>query len=182
MNVSNVKANLLKYEGKISYLYRCTGGKVTIGVGHACESAADACRLPMVTTAGAPASADQIRTAWTAISCAPIGLSAPHYRTYSELNLPDAAIDKLWDEDISAFTARLRQKLRSFDSYPDAVQDALFDMGYNLGVDGLLKYHNLLAACDAGDWERASKESFRHGIDDERNNATAALFLQAKTS
>ena len=181
MNISNVKAMLLANEGRVSYLYRCTGGKVTIGVGHACESTSDACKLPMVTAAGSPAAATEIANAYAAVSSAPLGLPAKDYRSLSELNLPEDAIDQLWSDDISTFTTSLRKNIPNFDTYPDPAQDALFDMAYNLGIGGLLRYHNLLAACRAGDWDRAATESVRPGISDERNKATAALFLQAKT-
>jgi hypothetical protein len=52
-------------------------------------------------------------------------------------------------------------------------------MGFNLGVDGLLKFHMLLAAVDAGQWAEAAAQSHRKGIGDTRNQQTAALFLQA---
>lgn len=182
MNLSNVKAMLLKNEGQVEYLYRCTGGKVTIGIGHACETASDACKLPMVTAAGTPAAPEQIANAYAAVSSAPLGMPAKDYRSCSDLNLPEDAIDQLCNEDISTFTTALRKSLPNFDSYPDPVQEALFDMAYNLGIAGLLKYPNLLAACNAADWDRAAAESFRHGISDERNQETAALFLQAKVA
>jgi GH24 family phage-related lysozyme (muramidase) len=182
MNIDTVKAMLQANEGRIGYLYRCTGGKVTIGVGHACESASDACQLTLVTAAGTRASAEQIGAAYSAVFSAPMGLPAQHYRPYSDLNLPDAAIDELLNADISTFTASLRKTLPKFDSYPDCVQSALFDMAYNLGIGGLMKYPNLLNACAAGDWQRAAAESSRHGISDARNQSTAALFLQASSS
>ena len=135
----------------------------------------------MVTAAGSPAAAAEIANAYAAVSSAPLGLPAKDYRSLSELNLPEDAIDQLWSDDISTFTTSLRKNIPNFDTYPDPAQDALFDMAYNLGIGGLLRYHNLLAACRAGDWDRAATESVRHGISDERNKATAALFLQAKT-
>ena len=54
-------------------------------------------------------------------------------------------------------------------------------MAFNLGVGGLLKFHNLLAACNAADWETAAKECHRQGIGESRNQETAALFRQALT-
>ena len=59
------------------------------------------------------------------------------------------------------------------------LRQALFDMAYNLGVGGLLKFRKLLAACTSGQWEIAATECHRAGIGDERNLETAALFLQA---
>ena len=130
---------LLANEGRVSYLYRCTGGKVTIGVGHACESTSDACKLAMVTAAGSPAAAAEIANAYAAVSSAPLGLPAKDYRSLSELNLPEDAIDQLWSDDISTFTTSLRKNIPNFDTYPDPAQDALFDMAYNLGIGGLLR-------------------------------------------
>ena len=42
MNRASVIARLKKFEGCLSYMYQCTGGKVTIGAGHAIPSAPDA--------------------------------------------------------------------------------------------------------------------------------------------
>lgn len=180
MNLANVRMLLIKYEGRVEYMYRCTGGKVTIGVGHACEIAADACKLPFVTAAGIPASSEQINAAFSTVATQSLGQTASHYRACSDLNLPESAIDELLDNDIGNCTAELRKRLPRFDSYPDPAQDALFDMAYNLGIGGLLKFHNLLAASDAGDWEGAALESARNGISAERNQGTAELFRQAK--
>lgn len=180
VNLANVRSLLIKYEGRVGYLYRCTGGKVTVGVGHACETAADAGKLPLMNTAGTAASSEQIDAAFSAVSTSPLGLIASHYRAYSDLRLSEDAIDELLDSDIVNFTAELRKRLPKFDSYPDSAQDALFDMAYNLGIGGLLKFHNLIAACDAGDWERAAQESARNGIGVERNQGTAELFRAAK--
>jgi GH24 family phage-related lysozyme (muramidase) len=52
-------------------------------------------------------------------------------------------------------------------------------MGYNLGVGGLLKFHKLLAAVDAGQWTTAAAQCHRMGIGDARNQATAGLFQRA---
>jgi hypothetical protein len=115
------------------------------------------------------------------VASAPLGLRASEYRSCSDLKLPDTAIDQPWDDDILAFTKAIRKNLANFDSYPDPAQEAWFDMAC-LGVGGLLKYHHLLAACDAKDCDRAAKESHRLGISKERNRATAELFLKARTS
>src|SRR5581483_7854962 len=117
MNIDNVKANLLANESRTNFFYRCTGGKVTIGVGHACESASDACALPLLTSTGSPASADQINAAFAAVA-APLNLRASSYRQYSDLNLPDPAVDQIWNSDIASFTAQLQRRLPNFNSYP----------------------------------------------------------------
>src|ERR1035437_9519766 len=46
MDASLVIPRLESFEGRVPYMYRCTGGKVTIGIGHAIETPADALNLP----------------------------------------------------------------------------------------------------------------------------------------
>jgi GH24 family phage-related lysozyme (muramidase) len=42
MNPSNVIPRVERFEGRVPYMYRCTGGEVTIGVGHAILTSAAA--------------------------------------------------------------------------------------------------------------------------------------------
>ena len=35
VNIQNVQGRLLQFEGRTNFMYRCTGGEVTVGVGHA---------------------------------------------------------------------------------------------------------------------------------------------------
>ena len=44
---------------------------------------------------------------------------------------------------------------------------------------GLKKFPSMLAAVDAGQWDVAAAECHRRGINEERNQQTAALFRQA---
>ena len=45
MNPDSVIARLKQFEGWTNYMYRCTGGEVTIGIGHALLAAANAATL-----------------------------------------------------------------------------------------------------------------------------------------
>jgi GH24 family phage-related lysozyme (muramidase) len=81
--------------------------------------------------------------------------------------------------DIDAIEKNLSARLPAWHSYPEPGQQALFDMSYNLGGGGFLKFHKLLAACASGDWETAATECPRRGIADARNQETSALFRQA---
>ena len=42
MDSSLVIPRVEKFEGRVPLMYRCTGGEVTIGIGHAIQSPADA--------------------------------------------------------------------------------------------------------------------------------------------
>jgi GH24 family phage-related lysozyme (muramidase) len=175
MNSASAAERLKKFEGSTSYMYLCSGGEVTVGVGHAIFDAARAAGLPWT---GSPAptliSADFAR-----VAAADKGLVATRYENLTQCRLSAEAVDALLLSDIDAFEKNLTASLPALQSYPEPVQEALFDMAYNLGVGGLLKFHKLLAACASGDWETAATECRRGGIADARNKETAALFRQA---
>ena len=52
--------------------------------------------------------------------------------------------------------ARLAKAWKPYGGLNLARQGALLDMAYELGVDGLLGFHDMLAALDRGDWAAAS--------------------------
>jgi GH24 family phage-related lysozyme (muramidase) len=169
---------LKKFEGSTSYMYRCTGGDVTIGVGHAIP---DSTRALALAWTGSPAPA-LIANDFTRVGAAEKGLPAPHYAGLTQCRLAGGAIDVLLTSDIEAFEKNLTARLPVWTGYPEPAQQALFDMAYNLGVGGLLQFHKLLAACASGDWETAATECRRAGIADDRNRETAALFQQAASA
>jgi len=175
MNCASAAERLKKFEGSTSYMYRCSGGEVTVGVGHAIFDVALALQLPWT---GTPAPA-LIAADFARIAAADKGLVATRYEKLTQCRLNDEAVDTLLRSDIDAFEKNLSARLPAWHSYPEPAQQALFDMAYNLGVGGLLKFHKLLAACASADWETAATECRRGGIADARNKETAALFRQA---
>ena len=178
MNRASVIARLKEFEGYLSYMYRCTGGEVTIGAGHAIPAAADAGKLSW-SIGGAPATPEQAQNDFAKIAAAPIGWVAGGYGNLTQCRMSADDINALLLADVALFEAKLAAALPRWASYPEPAQEALFDMGYNLGVGGLLKFHQLLAAVDAGQWTAAAAQCHRIGIGDARNRATANLFLQA---
>lgn len=175
MDRTSAAARLKKFEGSTSYMYRCTGGEVTIGVGHAIL---DAARAQALLWDGAPAS-DAIAAEFSRIAAAEKGLPAARYENLTQVRLSADNIEKLLQADIDAFAASLAAQLPAWTGYPEPAQQALFDMAYNLGIGGLLKFRKLLAACAAGDWAAAATQCRRNGIGDGRNSETIALFRQA---
>jgi len=178
MNSASVIARVKEFEGYVPYMYRCTGGEVTIGAGHAILAVADAGKLAWG-IGGAPATAQQAQSDFAKVAAAPIGWVAGGYENLTECRMSADDIDSLLLADVALFEAKLAAALPRWASYPEAAQEALFDMGYNLGVGGLLKFHQLLAAVAAGQWTAAAAQCHRMGIGDARNQATANLFLQA---
>lgn len=178
MNVTNVADRLRRFEGSTDYMYRCTGGEVTVGVGHAIFSSALAQTIAWY---GSPSNVGIVGD-YERVAGAPKGLPAARYAALSRVRLDAQAVEDLLERDIENYTASVQSAIPEFGSYPESVQEALFDMAFNLGVAGLLKFPKLLAACRAGDWQTAALESRRRGIQEERNAEIAALFAGAQNA
>ena len=176
MDQTEVAARLERFEDRIHYMYRCTGGEVTVGIGHAIHSAAEASRL---TWAGG---ADSVEADFAAVAAEPKGFKASHYESLTSARMSDDAIDKLLADDMAGFTRQLEDTFPSWSTFPAPAQAALFDLAYNLGIGGLNKFPKMLAAVDAGDWVTAASESHRRDIAEERNQEIADLFRQAASS
>jgi len=178
MDTATILTRLEKFEGRIRHMYVCTGGEVTIGIGHAIPDADSAVALTW-TLDGRAATPDEIRADYGRVAAAPKGLAATGYASLSRCRMGDPAIDALASADVVRFAGGVAAVLANWDRYPTAVQAALFDMAFNRGIGGLQKFRKLIAACDTGDWEAAARECHRQGIGESRNLETAALFRQA---
>ena len=64
----------------------------------------------------------------------------------------------LCDNDVSARVVSLINALPWFASLDPVRQSALVNVAFNLGVNGLLEFHKMLAAVAAGDWVTATDE------------------------
>lgn len=111
MNARRVAEQLLVDEGLRLKPYRCTAGKLTIGVGRNLEDR---------------------------------GISAAE-----ALGLLDNDIDEFWKE----LTSLLPWVLTA----PEAVQEVLLNMAFNLGVPGLLKFKETLRLLQSGGYSLAAQ-------------------------
>ena len=73
----------------------------------------------------------------------------------------------------------LRRLFPRFEHYPLPAQRALVEMANNLGVGGLRRFFNLIAACNRGDFAAAADHCHRRTVGVARNTATRALFRKA---
>jgi lysozyme len=64
----------------------------------------------------------------------------------------------LLDDDIFYFSNKLTLFLKFFQSLNEARQIALIDMCFNIGVQGLLGFTQMMLALESGDYQRASQE------------------------
>jgi lysozyme len=76
-------------------------------------------------------------------------------------NLDDRGITEdeaayLLNNDIADFGNQLSEKIYWFDSAPEKVKVVLVDMAFNMGVNGLLSFHNTLEHIKNGNYQLAA--------------------------
>jgi len=87
---------------------------------------------------------------------------------------------KLFEVTYGRAEDALRDRFVLYDTYPDAAVEALADMAFDAGMEGLGKTHGeFLKAVEDEDWTKAARLSKRKGIGFERNEATREQFEQA---
>ena len=177
----SLQALIKSGEGSIDHMYLDTVGKVTVGVGNMLPNAEAAIALGFLQRSDdAPASADQIGQEYEGIFCRMPGQYAASYRPYTNLYLPEEAINNLLDTRIGDFQAGLEKSFPNYPGYPEAVKQALMDMAFNLGNAGLVKkFPSLTKAARNEDWSECAAQCHRRGISASRNEEVEGLFLQA---
>ncbi len=173
--------DIVAHEGKFPFMYIDTRGFVTVGVGNLVASAETAVSLPFVCRRdGFPATAAQKIAAFKRIRGAPAAWRAPHYKTFTDLDLPDASIKTLALTRLrTEFLPGLKSIFPEFDAFPLPARRALVDMVYNLGVNGLKKFTHFVRAANAKHWAAAGKECHRSTCRASRNEWTRKQFEQA---
>lgn len=180
-NPAKAKEMATKHEGRKNKLYLDSEGIVTIGIGNALRSPAQAQALKSWTHSdGRPATADEIAAAFAIVFHQPKGFRAEHYFSFTDISISEDEIDQLWDQTFAAFEAGLCRVFPKFESWPEGPQLAAFDIEYQAGEAGIKHgFPHLCAALnsDPPDFETAANESHRAKSSDERNEDTKELFL-----
>jgi GH24 family phage-related lysozyme (muramidase) len=199
IDVGALRDDLLRWEGNKPFMYLCSAGYVTTGIGNKLANAQEATALPWQHKAtGLPATPAEIRTAFERVAAmtaefrcgdpkAPNPFGPQHYEKMSDLVLPDGAANQLAVDRLEKdFLKGLRRLFPGFDGYPQPAQRALVDMAYTLGVNGLeTKFPRFVAACREGKFADAAEQSDRKlkanggRKGDARNVATRSLLLEA---
>ncbi len=81
-------------------------------------------------------------------------------RNLDDVGLTNEEADYLLENDIGRAMAELDRALPWWRGLSDARQRALLNMAFNMGVPRLLAFRGMLAALQAGDYERAALEAF----------------------
>jgi len=188
LDTSTYLPQLTNFEGSVPYMYVDTAANVTVGVGNLLANIASAQALAFVVrpTDGsdpslAPAATpDQIAADFANVIAQPKGENYPYYEPYTTILLPEAAIQALLLSRVQGFTTELIGAFPDFNAYPDEACAALFDMAFNLGLEGLLtKFPHFTQAVRNQDWATAAAQCTRGGIQASRNAWTAAQFQAA---
>jgi hypothetical protein len=86
----------------------------------------------------------------------------------------------LFDLTYGRMEAAVKDKFADYAKYPPSAQEALTDMAYNLGVNGLrTKFPKFVEDVRKQEWDKAAQESKRKGVGAERNQAVRKLLEQA---
>ena len=125
MNCASAAERLKKFEGSTSYMYRCTGGEVTVGVGHAIFDATHAAQIAWT---GAPSPA-LIAGDFARVAAADKGLVATRYENLTQCRLGADAIEGLLLSDIEAFEKNLTASLPEWRGYPEPAQQGALRYG-----------------------------------------------------
>jgi hypothetical protein len=191
-----VKNRLRHHEGWVRHMYRDTKGYVTVGVGFQLprsEVGFYSWRSKSTKRTVPPPAA---KAEWDYVSLLPYGqnIKAAKFDEETELELTDSTIGFVLTKKL----LRLRDDLRrvfaqdsesegetipgiDFDSLPESVQEALFDLGWNVrGFQEPDVFKKLKAAIKTRDWIAAAEESHRAPpISEARNNDIHRLIRSA---
>ena len=160
MNIDDYFDDLQSFEGCTTWLYCDVRGYVTVGIGNLVASPEACMALPFVRKKLDLHATDAEKTAgWRKVKAAyDKGKSAAYYKTVCDLRLDLDHVKALCARRIETeFVPGIKRVLHGFDDFPLPARRALVDLAYNLGVGGLSKFVNLLAACQARDWAAAAR-------------------------
>ncbi len=177
--------NYLKKPGieeSIPYMYLCSSGVVTVGVGLALPTVGDAKKLPFKhRKSGIAATEKEIEEAYNKVKSAKKGKVAGSYKSLTDLELDSPTINSLLETTISTFKRELKHAYPGFEDFPVQAQCGLLDLAYNVGTPKLTTtFPNFNKHIEKKDWAKAAIESNRKKpISDGRNAIVRNWFEEA---
>ena len=173
-----------RHEGMIVHPYLDTAGNVTLGIGRMVPDEAGFKALKLFRKSdGMEATEVEKKNEWTKVKALLPGKLPEYYDQNTTLKV-DVALIRTWlTEDIETTIKQLKTEFPDYASYPPSAQGGLIEMGFNLGVPGLIrKFPTFCGAVKSKDWKKAAMECKRKSpISDCRNEETKRLFQLAVT-
>ncbi|AJQ94264.1 glycoside hydrolase family protein [Gynuella sunshinyii] len=146
-----LQAQLIRHEGLKTEIYRCPAGRRTIGVGRNLDdkglSVEEAAWL--LENRGRSDQAKKVLQ---------YGISQRSQIALLDKGITVAEAQTLLDHDIDDTCQRLNSELPVYLVLDQCRRRVLINMAFNLGVNGLLKFKNMLAALANRDFSRAAVE------------------------
>ena len=178
-----VIAHYKKFEGYANHFYLDGPGFVTIGIGCMIPNANAASKLRMINEIiDRPATPDEIIEEYDYVKTSLSGQTLKYYEEFTSLTLPEKDIISLFDLRYRDKFHDLKRMIPEFLEFPDAVQEVLLDMAFNLGVTGLLmKFPNFITKIRAHKYSEAALNCHRRGIGEERNLWAKNMLLSVGT-
>ena len=166
---------ILAEESLTTWMYLDTARSpvVTCGVGHAMFTVEDCLVLPW------DQPRDVVRQDYRTVAGEPPGYRAEWYEQFTTSRLGESFVHDLLERDIGRQVKILRGQFPRYKDYPEPVQEALADIAFQLGGNFPKTWPQFSQAVRNEDWEQAAAQCHRAGISEQRNRATAALFLAA---
>jgi GH24 family phage-related lysozyme (muramidase) len=127
------------------------------------------------------ATQDEIKKDWNEVKAQPFGphIPASSFQEDTECWLLKQDIEDLFDQDLQEHVSSIKQYVfPDFDTLPQAAQEAIFDMEFNMGPSTLNKFINFKKAVNARDWDGAASSCHRITPDEERNVWTKNVLLK----
>jgi GH24 family phage-related lysozyme (muramidase) len=124
---------------------------------------------------------DEIKKDWNQVSAQPFGKDIPatRFQEYTACWLTLQDIQTIFDQDLQKHVLSIKQHVfPDFDTLPQAAQEAVFDMEFNMGPTTLNTFTNFKKAVNARDWDGAANSCHRITPDEDRNVWTKNLLLK----
>lgn len=79
-------------------------------------------------------------------------------RNLTDVGISAAEADLMLDNDIERIREPIARLCPWFHDLDEARQGVILNMGFNMGLGGILQFKKMIAALKEQDWERAAKE------------------------
>lgn len=127
------------------------------------------------------ATQDEIKKDWNQVKAQPFGIhiKSSRFQEYTACWLTLQDIEDLFDQDLKEHVSSIKQLVfPDFDTLPQAAQEAIFDMEFNMGAGTLNTFTNFKKAVNARDWDGAANSCHRITPNEDRNVWTKNLLLK----
>jgi hypothetical protein len=157
--------DLIAHERMVLWLYCDDKGLPTIGAGNLVPTSRACATLPLFHQGGGEATdAEKLDLYALVLGHFSKDLRADAYRNLSDMRITDGYARELVITRLEhTFIPGIKAVCHDFDEWPLGARRATVDMGYSLGVHGLVHgYPILIAALQARDWTKSADECHRH--------------------